>query len=141
MKAIEFEAHRQVKLIESGETVTQETRLFDTNSGKTRTMRSKEEAHDYRYFPDPDLLPLEIKDERINKIKETLPELPAQLKDRLKTQYNLGPYDARVISSELETTKYFEGLSKGRDAKQAANWIISNLFIESFNIIYISFFD
>ena len=128
MKAIEFEANRQVKLLESGETIAQETRLFDANTGKTRTMRSKEEAHDYRYFPDPDLLPLTIKEDRINRIKETLPELPAQLKERLSSQYNLGAYDARVISAELETAKYFEDLSEGRDPKQAANWIISNLF-------------
>ena len=128
MKAIEFEANRQVKLLESGETVTQETRLFDANTGKTRTMRSKEEAHDYRYFPDPDLLPLTIKEDRINRVKETLPELPAQLKERLRSQYKLGTYDARVISAELETAKYFEELSEGRDPKQAANWIISNLF-------------
>ena len=128
MIAIEFEANRQVKLIENGETIAQETRLFDANTGKTRTMRSKEEAHDYRYFPDPDLLPLEIKQERINEIKKTLPELPAELKERLKSQYNLGTYDAKVISAELETAKYFEELSKGRDAKQAANWVISNLF-------------
>ncbi|PPR24972.1 MAG: Aspartyl/glutamyl-tRNA(Asn/Gln) amidotransferase subunit B [Alphaproteobacteria bacterium MarineAlpha9_Bin4] len=128
MRAIEFEANRQVKLIENGETIAQETRLFDANTGKTRTMRSKEEAHDYRYFPDPDLLPLEIKQERINEIKKTLPELPAELKERLKSQYNLGTYDAKVISAELETAKYFEELSKGRDAKQAANWVISNLF-------------
>ena len=128
MKAIEFEANRQVKLLENGETVAQETRLFDVNSGKTRTMRSKEEAHDYRYFPDPDLLPLTIKDDRINQISKTLPELPTQLKERLKTQYNLGDYDARVISAELETANYFEELSKARDPKQAVNWIISNLF-------------
>ena len=128
MKAIEFEANRQVKLLESGETIAQETRLFDANTGKTRTMRSKEEAHDYRYFPDPDLLPLTIKEDRINRVKETLPELPAQLKERLSSQYNLGTYDARVISAELETAKYFEELSEGRDPKQAANWIISNLF-------------
>ena len=128
MKAIEFEANRQVKLLENGETVAQETRLFDANSGKTRTMRSKEEAHDYRYFPDPDLLPLTIKDDRINQISKTLPELPTQLKERLKTQYNLGDYDARVISAELETANYFEELSKARDPKQAVNWIISNLF-------------
>ena len=128
MKAIEFEANRQVKLLESGETVTQETRLFDANTGKTRTMRSKEEAHDYRYFPDPDLLPLTIKEDRINRVKETLPELPAQLKERLRSQYKLGTYDARVISAELETAKYFEELSEGRDPKQAANWIITNLF-------------
>ena len=128
MKAIEFEANRQVKLLENGETIAQETRLFDSNSGKTRTMRSKEEAHDYRYFPDPDLLPLTIKDDRINQISKTLPELPTQLKERLKTQYNLSDYDARVISAELETANYFEELSKARDPKQAANWIISNLF-------------
>jgi aspartyl-tRNA(Asn)/glutamyl-tRNA(Gln) amidotransferase subunit B len=128
MKAIEFEANRQVALLESGETIAQETRLFDANSGKTRTMRSKEEAHDYRYFPDPDLLPLKIQEDRIHKISKTLPELPAQLKERLKSQYNLGSYDARVISAELETAKYFEDLSEGRDPKQAANWIISNLF-------------
>ena len=79
-------------------------------------------------FPDPDLLPLKIKEDRINRIKETLPELPAQLKERLSSQYNLGAYDARVISAELETAKYFEDLSEGRDPKQAANWIISNLF-------------
>merc|ERR1711991_663949 len=128
MKAIEFEANRQVKLLESGETIAQETRLFDANTGKTRTMRSKEEAHDYRYFPDPDLLPLTIKEDRINRVKETLPELPAQLKERLSSKYKLGAYDARVISAELETAKYFEELSEGRDPKQAANWIISNLF-------------
>ena len=128
MKAIEFEANRQVALLESGETIAQETRLFDANSGKTRTMRSKEEAHDYRYFPDPDLLPLKIQEDRIHKISKTLPELPAQLKERLKSQYKLGSYDARVISAELETAKYFEDLSEGRDPKQAANWIISNLF-------------
>jgi len=128
MKAIEFEAKRQVKLLENGDTIDQETRLFDVNSGKTRTMRSKEEAHDYRYFPDPDLLPLILKKDRINKIFKTLPELPSQLKERLKSQYNLGTYDARVISAELETAKYFEDLSEGRDAKQAANWIITNLF-------------
>ena len=91
-------------------------------------MRSKEEAHDYRYFPDPDLLPLKLEEDRIDKIRKTLPELPSQLKERLKSQYNLGAYDARVISAELETAKYFESLSKGRDPKQAANWIISNLF-------------
>ena len=128
MKAIEYEANRQVKLIESGSKVDQETRLFDTVSGKTKTMRSKEEAHDYRYFPDPDLLPLEISNERIEEIRQTLPELPDALKLRLVKQYNLGPYDARVISSDLETAEYFESLAENRDAKQAANWIISNLF-------------
>ncbi|MDA9654946.1 Asp-tRNA(Asn)/Glu-tRNA(Gln) amidotransferase subunit GatB [Pelagibacteraceae bacterium] len=128
MKAIEYEANRQVKLLESGDKVDQETRLFDTISGKTRTMRSKEEAHDYRYFPDPDLLPLEVSNERIEEIKQTLPELPDALKLRLIEQYNLGPYDARVISGDLEIAQYFEHLAKNRDSKQAANWIISNLF-------------
>jgi len=128
MKAIEYEANRQVKLLESGDKVDQETRLFDTVSGKTRTMRSKEEAHDYRYFPDPDLLPLEVSNERIEEIKQTLPELPDALKLRLIEQYNLGPYDARVISGDLEIAEYFENLARNRDSKQAANWIISNLF-------------
>ncbi len=128
MKAIEYEANRQIKLIESGDTIIQETRLYDANKDKTRSMRSKEEAHDYRYFPDPDLVPLEISKERINRIQKTLPELPDQLKLRLKDQYNLGFYDARVISADLETAKYFEELSLNRDSKQAANWIISNLF-------------
>ena len=128
MKAIEYEANRQVKVIENGEVISQETRLFDASLGRTRTMRSKEEAHDYRYFPDPDLLPLKLEEDRIDKIRKTLPELPSQLKERLKSQYNLGEYDSRVISAELETAEYFENLSKGRDAKQAANWIISNLF-------------
>ena len=114
MKAIEFEANRQVKLLENGDPIDQETRLFDVNSGKTRTMRSKEEAHDYRYFPDPDLLPLILKEDRINNIRKTLPELPSELNERLKSQYNLGTYDARVISAELETAKYFEDLSEGK---------------------------
>ncbi len=128
MKAIEYEANRQVSLLENGEIVYQETRLFDANNGKTKTMRSKEEAHDYRYFPDPDLLPLIISNERIENIKKTLPELPDQLKLRLKEDYDLGAYDARVISSDLKIAKYFENLSKHRDPKQAANWIITNLF-------------
>tara|TARA_A100001011_G_C13994243_1_gene708562 strand:- start:124 stop:774 length:651 start_codon:yes stop_codon:yes gene_type:complete len=91
-------------------------------------MRSKEEAHDYRYFPDPDLVPLIISQSRIEKIKKTLPELPDQLKSRLKRQYNLGTYDARVISADLQIAKYFEELSLNREPKQAANWIITNLF-------------
>ncbi len=128
MKAIEYEANRQVKLIENGDKVEQETRLFDTITGKTRTMRSKEEAHDYRYFPDPDLLPLELSNERIEAIRKTLPELPDALKLRLIKQYNLGSYDARVISNDLETAQYFESLAEKRDPKKAANWIISNLF-------------
>ncbi len=128
MKAIEYEAHRQVKSLESGNKVVQETRLFDTSSGKTKTMRSKEEAHDYRYFPDPDLLPLELTDQRIEDIRKTLPELPDDLKMRLINQYGLGAYDARVVSSDQDTAEYFETLANNRDAKQAANWIITNLF-------------
>ena len=128
MKAIEYEAIRQVKSLESGNKIIQETRLFDTNSGRTKTMRSKEEAHDYRYFPDPDLLPLELTEKRIEDIRKTLPELPDDLKMRLINQYGLGSYDARVISSDQGTAEYFEILSNNRDAKQAANWIITNLF-------------
>ena len=128
MKAIEYEATRQVTVLEGGNKIIQETRLFDTNSGKTKTMRSKEEAHDYRYFPDPDLLPLELTDKRIEDISKTLPELPDDLKIRLLNQYGLSAYDARVISSDQGTTEYFEVLSNNRDAKQAANWIITNLF-------------
>ncbi len=128
MKAIEYEAKRQVKSLEKGNTIRQETRLFDVNSGTTKTMRSKEEAHDYRYFPDPDLLPLELTEERIDNIRKGLPELPDELKIRLIKEYKLGAYDARVISSDQETAKYFETLTVKREAKQAANWIISNLF-------------
>ena len=128
MKAIEYEANRQVKSLESGNKIIQETRLFDSSSGKTKTMRSKEEAHDYRYFPDPDLLPLELTEKRIEDIRKTLPELPDDLKKRLINQYSLGAYDARVISSDQDTAEYFETLSYDRDAKQAANWIITNLF-------------
>ena len=128
MKAIEYEATRQVKVLEDGNKIIQETRLFDTNSGKTKTMRSKEEAHDYRYFPDPDLLPLELTEKRIEDIRKSLPELPDALKMRLIDRYGLGAYDARVISSDQDTAKYFEILSNNRDAKQAANWIITNLF-------------
>ena len=128
MKAIEYEANRQVNEIKKGNKISQETRLFDVSTGKTRSMRSKEEAHDYRYFPDPDLLPLEISDQRIESIRSTLPELPDQLKKRLIQDYKLSSYDAKVISADLETAKYFEDLSEGRDPKQAANWIITNLF-------------
>ncbi len=128
MKAIEYEANRQVKAIDEGFQIQQETRLYDVNSGKTKTMRSKEEAHDYRYFPDPDLLPLELTDKRIEDIRQTLPELPDGLKLRLIKEYGLGNYDAKVISSDHATAKYFEELSINRDPKQSANWIISNLF-------------
>ncbi len=128
MKAIEYEAERQVKIIENSEKIKQQTRLYDAGQGVTRSMRSKEEAHDYRYFPDPDLLPLVLSSERIDKIKKTLPELPDELQNRLKKDYELSSYDARVLSAELEIAKYFEALAVGRNSKLAANWIITNLF-------------
>ena len=111
MKAIEYESKRQVSIIENGDSIIQETRLYDAVKGTTRAMRSKEEAHDYRYFPDPDLLPLIIDDDRIENIRGSLPELPDQLKKRLKKDYNLGEYDARVISADLETSRFYEELS------------------------------
>jgi len=126
-KAIEFEAMRQVEILESGGTITQETRLFDSAKGETRTMRSKEDAMDYRYFPDPDLLPLVITQEYVDEIKRTLPELPDQKKERYIAM-GLSPYDASVIVAEKETTDYFETLAKGRDAKLASNWMTGELF-------------
>ena len=116
-QAINYEAKRQIEILESGGSIEQNTMLFNTSTGKTRPMRNKEEAHDYRYFPDPDLLPLELTDKRIEDLRKTLPELPDDLKMRLKDQYGLGTYDARVISSDQGTAEYFETLSNGRDAK------------------------
>lgn len=126
-KAIEFEAMRQVEILESGGTIIQETRLFDSAKGETRTMRSKEDAMDYRYFPDPDLLPLVITQEYVDEIKHTLPELPDQKKERYMAM-GLSAYDASVIVAEKETTDYFETLAKGRDAKLASNWMTGELF-------------
>jgi aspartyl-tRNA(Asn)/glutamyl-tRNA(Gln) amidotransferase subunit B len=125
--AIEYEARRQIELIEEGGTVKQETRLWDPAKGVTRSMRSKEEAHDYRYFPDPDLLPLEIERSWIDEIKETLPELPDEKKKRFVSDYGLGMYDAGVLIAERTRADYFEEVAHGRDAKMAANWLLNEL--------------
>ena len=128
MKAIEFEAYRQIELIESGSKVKQETRLYDQNKNETRSMRSKEEAHDYRYFPDPDLLPLHVSLERINKLKKDLPELPDFKKKRFEKDYGLNSYDAGVLTADIKNADFFEKVVIGRDAKFTANWIITNFF-------------
>ena len=127
-RAIEYEAKRQIELYETGGTVEQETRLFDSQKGETRSMRSKEEAHDYRYFPDPDLLPLELDDAEIEAWRAALPELPDEKKGRFIEQYGLSAYDAGVLVAERATADYFEEVAKGRDAKAAANWCINELF-------------
>jgi aspartyl-tRNA(Asn)/glutamyl-tRNA(Gln) amidotransferase subunit B len=127
MQAIEYEARRQIAILEGGGTIDQETRLFDANTGATRTMRSKEDAHDYRYFPDPDLLPLVIEKKWIEEIRATLPELPDAKKKRFVSEYGLTPYDARVISGDGDTSGYFETVAKGRDPKLAANWVTQEL--------------
>jgi aspartyl-tRNA(Asn)/glutamyl-tRNA(Gln) amidotransferase subunit B len=126
--AVEYEARRQVDIIEAGGTIHQETRLYDNKKNETRSMRSKEEAHDYRYFPDPDLLPLEFDDAFVAKIKASLPELPDDKKDRFIREYGLSPYDAGVLISERESADFFEQVAKGRDAKLAANWVINEMF-------------
>lgn len=129
VKAIEFEAQRQVDIIEAGGTIDQETRLFNPDSGETRTMRSKEDAHDYRYFPDPDLLPLIITKKFVDDIKATLPELPDEKKQRYVEKLGLSPYDAAVISAEKEAADYFDALvTGGRNAKLASNWMTVELF-------------
>ncbi|MDC0473156.1 Asp-tRNA(Asn)/Glu-tRNA(Gln) amidotransferase subunit GatB [Pelagibacteraceae bacterium] len=126
--AIAYEAKRQVKLIESGKSVIQETRLFDTKKNETRSMRSKEDAHDYRYFPDPDLLPLNLDKELIKSIKNNLPELPDQKKERFIKDYSLNTYEANVLVSEKEISDYFEQVVKTSDIKLAKNWIMGDLF-------------
>jgi aspartyl-tRNA(Asn)/glutamyl-tRNA(Gln) amidotransferase subunit B len=128
MRAIDYEIERQIELVESGGTVVQETRLFDSGAGETRSMRSKEEAHDYRYFPDPDLLPLELDPAWVEEIKAGLPELPDEKKARLVGDYGLSPYDASVLVGEAENADFFEAVAKGRDAKAAANWVTGSLF-------------
>ena len=128
MKAIEFEAARQVEILESGGKIDQETRLFDSETGETRTMRSKEDAHDYRYFPDPDLLPLVLTEEFVETIRKTLPELPDQKKARYIETLGLSAYDAAVLTSEKEIADYYEAVAKGHDAKIAANWVTAELF-------------
>ncbi len=132
-QAIEYEARRQIEIIEDGGAIDQETRLFDPNKGETRSMRSKEEAHDYRYFPDPDLLPLEFTDAYVAEIKASLPELPDQKNARFIAEFALSPYDAGVLVAERESADFFETVLAGlanqaRDGKLAANWVINELF-------------
>ena len=128
MQAIEHEAARQVAVYDQGGTVVQETRLFDSGRGETRSMRAKEFAHDYRYFPDPDLLPLRLDPAFVEAIRASLPELPDQRKQRFIDSYGMTAYDAAVLTAEKEASEYFEAVAKGRDGKQAANWVITNLF-------------
>lgn len=138
MQAIEHEANRQVDVLESGGKIVQETRLFDPDSGSTRSMRSKEDAHDYRYFPDPDLLPLELDDAFLEECRASLPELPDAKRHRYETVLGLSPYNAGVLTADVETARWFEKLlaeSAGKQgkgeadvAKQAANWLTSELF-------------
>jgi aspartyl-tRNA(Asn)/glutamyl-tRNA(Gln) amidotransferase subunit B len=127
-QAIEVEARRQIDLLEDGGSVEQETRLFDAGKGETRSMRSKEEAHDYRYFPDPDLLPLELTQDYVDGLKKRLPELPDEKKPRFMGAYGLSAYDAGVLVAERENAEFFEAVAKGRDGKTAANWVINELF-------------
>ncbi len=126
--AIVYEAKRQIKLIEQGESVNQETRLFNTQSGETRSMRSKEDAHDYRYFPDPDLLPLTLDDDWIKGLQETIPELPDQIKERFINEYSLSSYDANIIVSDKATSEYFEDVVKNRNPKLVTTWVTGELF-------------
>jgi len=126
--AIEYEANRQVDVIEEGGSIDQETRLFDIKKNETRSMRSKEDAHDYRYFPDPDLLPLEISDDFINDIKKNIPELPDEKKKRFIEKFNLSAYEANILVSDIETSKYFEEVIKNSDVKLSTNWITGELF-------------
>ena len=126
--AIEYEANRQVDLIEDGGSVDQETRLFDTKKNQTRSMRSKEDAHDYRYFPDPDLLPLEFDYQFISNLKKEIPELPDVKKKRFIEKFNLSPYEANILVSDIETSKYFEEVIKNSDVKISTNWITGELF-------------
>ncbi len=126
--AIEYEANRQVDLIEDGQEIDQETRLFDTKKNETRSMRSKEDAHDYRYFPDPDLLPLEVSDDFIENLRSEIPELPDEKKKRFIEKFKLSPYEANILVSDIETSNYFENVIKKSDVKLATNWIIGELF-------------
>ncbi|MGB7260633.1 MAG: Asp-tRNA(Asn)/Glu-tRNA(Gln) amidotransferase subunit GatB [Albidovulum sp.] len=126
--AIEYEARRQIAIVEDGGKVVQETRLYDPDKGETRSMRSKEEAHDYRYFPCPDLLPLEIEQDWVDDIAASMPELPDAKKTRFVTDYGMTEYDANVLTAEVENAGFFESVAKGRDGKTAANWVINELF-------------
>ena len=127
-QVIDYEARRQIEVLENGGTIDQETRLFDPKTGETRTMRSKEDAHDYRYFPDPDLLPLEFSDEWVEEIRASLPELPDAKKHRFMDAYGLSAYDAAVLAMDKDKAHYFEAVAKGRDGKLAANWVTGDLF-------------
>jgi aspartyl-tRNA(Asn)/glutamyl-tRNA(Gln) amidotransferase subunit B len=127
-QAVEVEARRQIAILEDGGKIDQETRLFDPGKGETRSMRSKEEAHDYRYFPDPDLLPLEFDQAYVDALAKELPELPDDNRARFIAEYGLPPYDAGVLVMERESADYFKDVAKGRDAKIAANWVINELF-------------
>jgi aspartyl-tRNA(Asn)/glutamyl-tRNA(Gln) amidotransferase subunit B len=127
-QAVDVEARRQIDIIEDGGTIQQETRLFDPAKGETRSMRSKEEAHDYRYFPDPDLLPLEFTQTFVDDLAAHLPELPDEKRARFIAQYGLSAYDASVLVAEREDADFFEAVAKGRDGKAAANWVINELF-------------
>ncbi len=127
-QAIEHEARRQIEILEDGGTILQETRLYDPNKGVTRSMRSKEEAHDYRYFPDPDLLPLEMEQEWVDAIRASLPELPDVKKARFMADFGLSEYDARTLVSDRESADYYEAVASGRDPKLSANWVTTDLF-------------
>jgi len=127
-QAIEFEARRQIGVLEDGGKIDQETRLYDAKKGETRSMRSKEEAHDYRYFPDPDLLPLKLDPKKIAEIKSSLPELPDDKKARFVASYGLSAYDASVLVAEQTSAAFYEAVAKGRDGKLSANWVINELF-------------
>ncbi len=127
-QAIEYEARRQIGIIEDGGKIKQETRLFDPNRSETRPMRSKEDAHDYRYLPDPDLLPLDLKEPFIQEMKASLPELPDERKQRFMREYELSAYDAGILVADRETAEFFETAANGRDAKQVTNWITGDLF-------------
>ena len=126
-QAIEHEPRRQIEIIEEGGTIEQETRLFDPTRGETRSMRSKEEAHDYRYFPDPDLLPLEVSPDTVAALERELPELPDEKRARFVASFGLSAYDAGLLVAERDTAAYFEAVAQGRDAKAAANWVINEL--------------
>ena len=126
--AIDYEANRQVDVIENGGKIDQETRLFDTKKNETRSMRSKEDAHDYRYFPDPDLLPLEITDKFINELKKNIPELPDEKKKRFIEKFKLSPYEANILVSDIDTSNYFEEVIKNSEIKLSTNWITGELF-------------
>ena len=126
-QAIEYEARRQIEILEEGGKIDQETRLFDPGKGETRSMRSKEDAHDYRYFPDPDLLPLVLDEAWVKAIEDSLPELPDRKKARLQSQYGLSAYDAGVLVGEMARADFFEAAAKGRDAKLVANWVTNDL--------------